>query len=370
MRIPINPPSIGEEEIQAVKGVLISGILTHKGCRGPFVGRFEKIFADFVTSRYAIAMSSGTASLHAALLAAGVERGDEVILPSFTFVATAEAVDLVGARPIFVDINPRTFSIDPSLVKSSASARTKAIIAVDLYGLPCDMDALREVSDEHGAVLIEDAAQSLGAEYKGRRVGGIADITCFSLYATKVITTGEGGMVTTDHDRYAEKLRLIRSHGKRDERALMLGHNYRMTEIQAAIGVSQMSKLPRFLEKRRENANEFTSRLSGVDGIELPFEPNDRKHSWYVYTIRVGLMRDGLVRKLNKVGIGATVYYPVPVHLMPYYRKRLRIGRGLLRETEKAAKQVISLPVHPKMGLDDVRFISSRLIDAIDDVLH
>ncbi|MEM2250399.1 MAG: DegT/DnrJ/EryC1/StrS aminotransferase family protein, partial [Candidatus Bathyarchaeia archaeon] len=239
--IPINAPQIGEEEIEAVAKVLKSGILTHALGAGPMVKKFEEEFARFVEAKHAIAVNSGTAALHMALAAAGVKQGDEVVLPSFTFVATAETVVLAGARPVFVDINPETYNVSPEAVEKALTKKTKAVIAVDLYGSPADLKPIREIADKHGLKVIEDAAQAHGAVYKGKPVGSFADVACWSFYASKNMTTGEGGMVTTNDDEIAGTLRLIRSHGEKEKyKSVLLGHNYRMPEIEAAIGIVQL----------------------------------------------------------------------------------------------------------------------------------
>ncbi|MEM3616318.1 MAG: DegT/DnrJ/EryC1/StrS family aminotransferase [Candidatus Bathyarchaeia archaeon] len=365
--IPINAPQIGEEEVEAVVKILKSGILTHALGAGPAVKRFEEEFARFVEAKHAIAVNSGTAALHMAVVGAGVKRGDEVILPSFTFVATAETVVIAGAKPVFVDIDPETYNISPEAIEKSLTKKTKAVIAVDLYGSPADLKPVREIADKHGLKVIEDAAQAHGAVYKGKPVGTYADVACWSFYASKNMTTGEGGMITTNDDEVAETLRFIRSHGEKEKyRSILLGHNYRMPEIEAAIGIAQLKKLPSFLAKRRANAERLAAKLCGVKNLQLPCEPKGCRNSWYLYTVRVKdadrAKRDTIVEKLRKEGIGAEVYYPWPIHLMPYYRK---FGRVKLPETEKASEQVLSLPVHPGVTAEQIDFIGeavSRLV--------
>jgi len=348
--IPINRPIIDEEEIQAVIKVLRSGILTEKSGHGPFASKFEKAFANYIGSKYAVSFNSGTSALHAALLAAGVGPKDEVIVPSFTFVATAEVVVLAGAKPIFVDIDPKTYCMKPEEVKHAISGRTKAIIPVHLYGHPCDMDPLIECAHEHGIIVIEDAAQAHGAEYKGKKSGALGDLACFSFYATKNMTTGEGGMITTNSEEFMEKVRLIRSHGEKEPyKSVMVGHNYRLPEIEAAIGLVQLGKLPKFLEARRKNAMFLMKELISVESLQMPVEYNGYKHSWYLFTVRLkgasSKIRNKMVRKLREEYVGAAVYYPIPIHKMPYYLELF--GKVNLPETEEAAQQVISLPVHP-----------------------
>jgi len=362
--IPINAPQIGKEEVDAVVEVLKSGILTTGLGKGPNVVRFEKAFAEFVRAKYAVAVNSGTAALHSALLAIEISRGDEVILPSFTFVATAEMVVLAGAKPVFVDINPNTYTIDPEEVEKAITEKTRAIIPVDLYGLSADMKAIKEIAEKHDLKIIEDAAQAHGALYKGEPPGKYADITCWSFYASKNMTTGEGGMLTTNNEDYAEKLCYIRSHGEKVKyHSHMLGHNYRMPEIEAAIGYIQLKKLPNFIEKRRKNAEILTEKLKENNKIQLPSEPEGYKHSWYLYTIRLknanANQRNNLVEKLKKHGIGTGVYYYTPIHLMPYYRQ---FGEYKLPKTETASEQVLSLPVHPGVSEEQANFIAETVL--------
>ena len=361
--IPINMPLVGDEEVKAVEEVLRSGRLTEwRPSGGPMVRRFEEAFASYIGVKHAISMSSGTAALHAALMAAGVGAGDEVIVPSFTFVATANAVLLAGARPVIVDIDLDTYNIDVDEARRAISERTKAIIPVHLYGLPADMKPIMELAEERGLVVIEDAAQAHGAEYWGRRVGGLGHMACFSFYSTKVMTTGEGGMVTTDDDELAERLRSIRTHGQREGfDTYILGHNYRMTEIQAAIGLAQLRKVEGFLERRRRNASILSEVLSRVEGVKLPIEPRGFKHSWYLYTIRVEpRVRDMLVERLNAMGVGAAVYYRVPVHRTPLHARASR-AHGELRRAEEASRTVLQLPVHPGVSEGQAVYIGEAV---------
>jgi len=365
--IPINAPQIGEEEIEAVVKVLKSGMLTHGLGAGPMVKRFEEEFARFVNAKHAVAVNSGTAALHMAIVAADIKRGDEVILPSFTFVATAETVVMAGAKPVFVDIDPETYTISPEKVEEAVSKKTKAIIAVDLYGAPADMKPLREIADKKGLKLIEDAAQAHGAAYEGKPVGAYADMACWSFYASKNMTTGEGGMITTNSDELAERLRLMRCHGERQKyMSTIIGHNYRMPEIEAAIGLVQLKKLPGFLAKRRENAERLTARICGTEKLQLPKERPNCRNSWYLYTVRLKnasrQKRDTLVEQLKGKGVGAEVYYPWPIHIMPPYRKYKRFT---LAETEKASEQVISLPVHPGVKAEQIDFIAETVLSLV-----
>lgn len=368
MMIPINAPQIGKEEIEAVVKVLESGILTHGLGAGPMVTKFEKEFAKFVGAKHAIAVNTGTAALHLALSSANIKTGDEVILPSFTFVATAEVVVLAGAKPVFVDIDPETYNISPDKIEKCITNKTKAVMPVHLYGLPANMQPIKEIAEKHGLIIIEDAAQAHGASYKEKQLGTFADAACWSFYASKNMTTGEGGMVTTNDDELAEKMRFMRSHGEKEKyKSIMLGHNYHMPEIQAAMGSVQLEKLPRFLAKRRENAEKLTENLKDAEKLELPKEPDGYQHSWYLYTIRLKnaekQQRNRILEKLRQKGIDAQVYYKCPIHLMPYYSK---FGKYRLPETEKAANQVFSLPVHPNVTQEQVEYISHTLLHLLE----
>ena len=363
--ISINLPKIGEDEIQAVVEVMKSGILTSALGSGPRVTEFERKYAEFAGVKHAIAVNTGTAALHSALMAAEIKAGDEVILPSFTFVATAEAVVLAGGRPVFADIDSETYTLSPQAIEKALTKKTKAIIPVDLYGLPADIKPIMEIASKNNLSVVEDCAQSHGATCEGKPAGALADLACWSLYAAKNIGTGEGGVVTTNNDQLAEKVKMIRTHGEKAKyQSLMLGTNYRMTEIQAAIGVVQLRRLPEFLAKRSQNAQSLTMKLENTNGIELPPKPENRTPSWYLYTIRIKdatkEKRDKIIRKMHEKGIGADAYYPTPINQMPYYKENF--GTFILPETEKAAKQVISLPIHPGVTEEQIDLIAQTFL--------
>ncbi len=363
--IRLNQPIIGKEEIDAVIEVLKSGILTEKSGMGPRVLEFEKEFARYVGAKHAIATSNGTAALHAALLVAGAKPGDEVIVPSFTFHSTAEVVLLCGAEPVFADLDPDTYTITSETVESVLTRNTKAIMPVHLYGLPADLAPLQKLAKERGVTLIEDGAQAHGAEYNGSKIGSIGDMTCFSFYGGKNMTTGEGGMVTTNDDDYSERLRMVRTHGEqRPYWPTTVGNNYRMSELLAAIGVAQLHKLPAFLERRRKNAGFLNEKLGVLGKVIPPKEPEGRKHAWYLYTVRLrganAGKRNKVVEKLRSKNIEAGVYYESPLHMLPLYRDR-STSRRSLPETEKACRQVFSLPVHPRLDGTELEYIFETL---------
>jgi len=349
-------PQIGDEEKRAVLEVLDSGIIA----QGPRVKAFEEAFAAMCGVKHAIATTSGTTALHTALLAHGIGEGDEVITSAFTFIASANSILYVGARPVFVDIDPATFNINPPLIEAAITPRTKAILPIYLYGLSCDMDAIMAIAREHNLIVIEDACQSHGAEYKGRKAGSF-DTGTFSLYPTKNMTSGEGGMITTDNAVIDEKCRVIRQHGMRkryyhDE----LGFNFRMTDIHAAVGLEQLKKLERFNEIRQTNAKFLSTHLKGVI---VPTVPQGCKHVYHQYTVRVpGGKRDALRTYLQEHGVGSEVYYPVPIHQQTFYVQELGYDQSL-PETEQAAQEVLSLPVHPGLSAADLETIVTTVND-------
>jgi len=352
--IPIAKPLIGEEEKRAVMEVLDSGVLA----QGPKVAAFEEAFARMVGVKYAIATSSGTTALHTALLAHGISAGDEVITPSFTFIASANSILYVGARPVFVDIDPATFNLDPAKIEAAITPRTKAIMPVHLFGLTADMDPIMEIARKHGLIVIEDACQSHGAQYKGKQAGSMGT-GCFSMYPTKNITSAEGGVITTDDAKIAESCRVIRQHGMRrryyhDE----LGFNFRMTDVHAAIGLAQLQKLESFNQARIANAQFLSAHLHGVI---TPQVPQGYRHVFHQYTVRASNgLRDVLLEHLKCREIGSGVYYPVPIHQQTLYTQELGYDVHL-PETEKAAAEVLSLPVHPALSRADLEEIVSAV---------
>lgn len=354
--IPISKPFIGDEEKQAVMAVLDSGMLV----QGPRVAQLEEKFAALCGVKHAIATSSGTTALHLALLANDIGPGDEVITVSFTFMATVSTILMTGARPVFVDVEPDTFNINPGLIEAALTPRTKAILLVHLYGYPCDMGAIMAIAERHGLKVIEDACQAVGATYHGRPVGSFGT-GMFSLYATKNIMTGEGGIITTNDDALAEKCRLMRQHGmKRRYYHEMLGYNYRLSDLHAAIGVAQLDRLADFTARRRFNAAYLNSKIES-EAVITPTVKDGYGHVWHQYTVRVndGRDRDAAVQQLNENGIGTGIFYPVPAHQQGYVREML--GEISLPVTEQLAREVISLPVHPQLTTADLEQIAAAV---------
>lgn len=352
--IPAARPFIGDEERAAVDRVMLSGMLA----QGPEVAAFEQEFSELVEGRHCVAVNSGTSGLHLALLALGIGEGDEVIVPSFTFAATANAVQLAGATAVFADIEPDYFSLDAAAVEAAVTPRTKAIMPVHLYGHPADLNALGAVAERHGLLLVEDAAQAHAATVDGRPVGAWGDAGIFSFYPTKNMTSGEGGLVSTASDEVARRLRLLRNQGMEKRYANeVFGFNTRMTDIHAAIGRVQLTKLAGWTAQRQANAAFFSENLVGVT---TPPTASWATHVFHQYTIRVvDHDRDRFAEELAARGVGTGVYYPTPVHRLPSF------GLGLdLPETERAAEQVLSLPVYPTLTENELETI----VTAVNEV--
>lgn len=358
--IPVAAPQIGEEERNAVLEVMSSGQLA----QGPVVEAFEREFAAWCGVKHAVAVNSGTAALHLLMLAHGLKEGDELITSPFTFIASANAALFVGAKPVFVDIEPETYCLDPALVEAAITPRTKAIMPVDIYGHPAAIDELRKIADRHGVVLIEDACQAHGAQIGDRKAGALGVSASFSFYPTKNMTTAEGGMVTTADDAIAEKVRMLRQHGAAHRyHHDLLGYNFRMTDIAAAIGRAQLRKLAGFNEKRRRNASVLDEGLAGTAGIVTPCERRGYRHVYHQYTLRIERDRDGFQKKLRELGVGTAIHYEVPVHRQPLYQG-LGYGDVSMPQSEAAADHVLSLPVHPALADSDL----DRIVEAVRKV--
>jgi perosamine synthetase len=366
--IPINKPWIGEEEKHEVTSVLEENALTTAARDGgKRVRDFESQMKSYLKTRHVVSVNSGTAALYAALLAAGIKQGDEVLLPSFTFVATANAVVAAGGRPIFVDIKKDDYTMDASDLKEKITKKSRIVIPVHLYGHPSDIDEISELTEKHSLDVIEDACQSLGSTYRKKQTGTFGTLGCFSMYASKVLTAGEGGAIATDSDELAEKLKMIRNHGMvegYDTR--ILGLNLRLPELSAAVAKVQMQKIDKMLEIRRRNA-ELLSKLllsfSEKYEIKIPQETANKKFNWYLYTVAIQDERDNIKNKLVQNNVGATIYYSPPVHKMPFYAHA--VSETKLPATEWCAEHVLSLPVHPHVKEADIDHIANSLKSAI-----
>ena len=348
---------IGDEEINAVVEVLRSGMLA----QGPKVAEFEKAFAEYIGVKHAIAVSSGTTALHIALLACGIKEGDEVITTPFSFIASANCALYAGALPVFADINPQTYNLDVPKIADAITGKTRAIVPVHLYGLPANMEDILWLAHRHGIAVIEDAAQAHGAEINGRKAGSFGDAACFSLYATKNMMTGEGGMITTNRDDVADASRMLRQHGMRVRyQHEMLGYNFRMTDIAGAIGLAQLAKLEGFNRCRIENATHLSERLK--ERFVVPFVPKGYKHVYHQYTIRLPekMDREALRARLKEAGFASEVYYPIPIHQQATFLGEH--GKGLFPVSEEAAQRVLSLPIHPAVEKEDLDRMADVLL--------
>lgn len=356
--IPISKPLLGEEEKEAINEVLSSGFIA----QGKKVEEFEREFANYINVDHAIAVANGTIALDVALKAVGIGSGDEVIVPDFTFISTANSILFQGAKPVFADVDDRTFTINPADVLKKITGRTKAIIGVHLFGHPFDMKAVKEITEEHNLILIEDCAQAHGAEYEGRKVGSFGEISCFSFYATKNMTTGEGGMIVTNSDEIAKACRLLRNHGESQKYYhTILGYNYRMTEIQAAIGLVQLKKLDGFNERRIYNAEYFNGHIN-VRGLKLPCKRKGVKHVYHQYAVTMNddfpLSRDEFMQYLKNKGIGCAIHYPLPIHEQPLYKRLGYTDENVqCPVATELSKKILSLPIHPALTEKDLIYI-------------
>ncbi len=360
--IPIARPLLGEEEAAAAARVICSGMLAS----GPEVAAFEDEFAAYTGVDHAIAVSNGTTALHAALLGAGIGPGDEVIVPSFTFIATATAVSMCGAVPVFADVRSDLFTLDPEALPALVTPRTKGIVGVHLFGQPFDLGPVLDLCVDRDLVLIEDAAQAHGAEWRNRKVGSLGTAGCFSFYPTKNMTTGEGGMVTTNDAALAGRIRRLVNHGQAEKYLhTELGYNYRMTDIGGAIGRVQLRRLPGFNARRQKNGAYLSSHLD-LPGVVPPAIGDERDHVYHQYVVTVTddcpLTRDDLAAYLREHGIGNAIHYPIPVHEQPLYRGTVRTGDCPV--AADLARRVLSLPVHPGLGQAELE----EIVDAVNGV--
>jgi perosamine synthetase len=361
--IPLSSPWLDEREEELVLEVLRSGRLS----LGPTIERFEELFAERVEAPYAAAVTSGTAGLHLLAHIAGIAPGDEVITSPISFVATANCFIFEGGTPVFADVDARTLNLDPAAVEAAVTDRTKAIVAVDMFGYPCELDDLRAIAERHGLALIDDSCEALGARYRGRPVGSHGVAAVFGFYPNKQITTGEGGVVTTHSEDEYNLLKSLRNQGRSYESRwfhhVRLGFNYRFTDLQAAVGIAQLEKLDRILELRTAAAARYEGLLAGIDGVETP-APDDDDHvrSWFVYVVRLapGVDRAGVTERLAAEGVEAGHYVPC-VHLQPYMRERYGFGEGLCPVAEDAAGRSLALPFFPQIEADE----QERVVDAL-----
>jgi perosamine synthetase len=365
-RVPLALPDLDESDVQAVVEVLRSGRLA----LGPRAEEFERLICEYVGVKHAVAVSSGTAALHLIVRALGIGPGDEVLVPSFTFAASVNVILYEGAAPVFVDVDPETYCLDPGDLERKITPRTKAVMAVDVFGHPAEWDAVLKIAGRHGLKVIDDSCEALGAEYKGKKVGRFGDAAAFAFYPNKQITTGEGGIIVTSDEEIARLCRSMRNQGRGEMGAWLeherLGFNYRLDEMSAALGVSQFRRLESFLAKREQVAGWYTERLARRDWVRPPVVKPYVRMSWFVYvvTLAEGVDRDGVVRALEEEGIPCRGYFS-PIHLQPYVRERCGAREGELPITESVARRTIALPFHNNLRLDEVEFVVDALERAV-----
>lgn len=375
--LPYGRQQIGDDDIAAVVEVLQSDWLT----TGPMVDEFERVFAEYVSSNYAIAVSNGTAALHAAMHALDIRPGDEVIVTPMTFAASANCVVYQGGTPVFADVDAETLLLDPNQVEAKITPRTKAIIAVDYAGQPCDYDVLSAIAERHGLALVDDACHAIGGSYKGRAVGTLADLNTFSFHPVKHLTTGEGGMITTNDAEFARRMRVFRNHGittDHRQRAatggffyemVELGYNYRITDFQCALGISQLRRLPTSVLKRQQLAAMYDAAFKDIGYVTPLAVRGDVSHAYHLYMVQfdteaLGMSRVELLAALRAKNIGVNVHY-IPVHLHPYYRQHFGTGPGLCPVAEAAYERLVTLPMFPQMTENDVADVVSAVSDLV-----
>ncbi|KQS19880.1 UDP-4-amino-4,6-dideoxy-N-acetyl-beta-L-altrosamine transaminase [Exiguobacterium sp. Leaf187] len=376
--LPYGRQWIEDDDIEAVVKILKSDFLT----TGPAILEFEEAVANYVGAKYAVSFSNGTAALHGACFAAGIQEGDEVITTPMTFAASANCVLYQGGTPVFADIDDSTYNIDPKQIEEKITSKTKAIIPVHFTGQPAELDEIHRLAQEHNLVVIEDAAHALGASYKKKRIGGLSDMTMFSFHPVKHITSGEGGVITTNDDVYYQKLLQFRSHGIIKDQQLMtephgpwyyemqsLGFNYRMTDIQAALGANQLKKIDRFLSRRKHYVSLYNEAFESRDEIRIPAQHPDGDSSWHLYIIRLQsekmkVSRKVIYEELMKENIGVNVHY-IPVHKMPYYQQ-LGYGKETYPVAEKLYEEILTLPLFPKMSVDDINDVITAVIKILN----
>ena len=377
--LPFFLPTIEEDEINEVADTLKSGWIT----TGPKTHEFEKLFKEYIGSKHAIAVNSCTAGLHLSLVAADIDEGDEVITSPFTFASTVNVIVHQGAKPVFVDINHDTYNINQKKIEAAISDKTKAIMPVHYAGQPCEMDEIMAIAKKHNLLVIEDAAHALSATYKGRKIGTIGDVTSFSFYATKIITTAEGGMVTTDNDDLAEKIKLLSLHGISQDawkryssegswyyEVLYPGYKYNMTDIQASMGIQQLKKLDKLQEARKAIARLYTNVFKDMPEITEPYVDEQVQHTWHLYPILINtdllkIDRNKFIEALKAENIGTSVHF-IPIHMHPYYRDRFGFNRGDFPSAEYVYERIISLPLYPRMTERDV----GDVIAAVKKIVH
>ncbi len=369
-KIPLSKPDTGKLEKELITGVLNTSNLS----LGPKLKELEKIMAKFAGVKYAVLVNSGTSGLHLIVRALGISRGDEVITTSFSFIASSNCILYEGARPVFVDIDEKTFNIDVSKIEEKITGRTKAILAVDIFSQPADWAELKRIAKKHKLFLIEDSAEALGSEYKGKKCGSLGDAGVFAFYPNKQITTGEGGVILTNNKKIYELCRSMANQGRQAKNGkwlehVRLGYNYRLDEMSCALGISQMKRIKEILAKRQKIAGLYNKKLSGVNGLEIPFIKNGNKLSWFVYVVKLsnkfsGAKRDMIIKEMEKKGVQCGNYFQ-SIHLQPFYNKEFGYKKGDFPIAENISKRTLALPFFNSLKDEDIDFVVKSLKEAI-----
>jgi len=373
--IPYCLPSIDDDEISEVVKTLKSDWLT----MGPKTIEFERIISEYTGAKHTVAVNSCTAALHLSLISSGVGKGDEVITTPFTFAATGNTIIHAGAKPVFVDIKKDTYNIDPKKIVDAITPKTKSIIPVHYAGQPCDMKSILKIAEDYNLLVIEDAAHAIGAEYNGKKIGTIGHATCFSFYATKNMTTGEGGAITTDNDKLADRLRTLRLHGINKDawnrysaegswyyEIEECGWKYNMTDLQAALGIHQIKKLDEFNNTRRRYTNIYNEIFGKIDELIIPYEKSNVKHAYHLYPILLkNLDRNLFINKMTEKGIGCSVHF-IPLHLHPFYRNKFGFKIGQFPNAEFVYEHEVSLPLYPKMTRNDIEYVANSVVEVVN----
>ena len=377
-KIPLYKIYSDEEDVNLITKIIKRG---KQWAMGPEIEELEKALSNYVGTEYCIALNSGTSALHSTLLAYGLGKGDDVIVPSFSFISTANSVLFVDSNPIFVDIEEETYGLDPSLILNNLTTSTKAILPMDYAGMSCNIFDIKIIAEENNLILIEDAAEGLGSSIKGKKIGSISDSAIFSFCGNKVLTTGEGGAVVTNSKEIYEKIKLIRSHGRLDSISYfdnpdsskynMLGYNWRMSSLTASLGISQLQKLDKIIKMRQENAKYISNKLSKCKEIRLPIPPNGYEHIYQMYSIRVQnqKIRDDLQKYLLEKQIFSKVYFK-PIHKMEFYKNQKKNGKEFLPMTEKISNTILTIPLYPNMTIEEKDYLTNSILEFFEDVIN
>ena len=365
--IPLAQPDIGEEEIRLVNEVLRSDWLS----MGPKVGEFEERFANYIGTKHAIAVNSGTSGLHLCMNAIGIKKSDEVITSPFSFIASSNCIMFEGGKPVFVDIDPNTLNLDAERIEAAITKNTKAILPVHVFGQPCKMDAIMDIAKNHDLAVVEDACEAIGAEYNGQKIGTFGDASVFAFYPNKQITTGEGAIIVTDDDNIAKLCRSLRNQGRSEDEEWLnhvrIGYNYRLDEMSCALGIGQLNRIDELLDKRAKVAAEYTKQLGGVDGIATQYLDSEVKMSWFVYVVQVSedINRNNVMKYLKEHGVSCRPYF-TPIHLQPFYREMFGYKEGDFPICEKVCDSTIALPFYGNMDEDTIGQVCSVLKDSLE----